>query len=97
MCHPRIAQRGITWKTCTRKRWDLDQLLNHHRELLSYVRSERPCVCRVVRFSPEECILIRVFVTLLDMSVDLVAASKCSNVTFITVHKLYEDDVDYFV
>jgi hypothetical protein len=48
-------------------------------------------------FPPAGCILILVSTTLSDMSDDLVATSKHSNVTFIIVHLLYEDDVDYFV
>jgi hypothetical protein len=41
--------------------------------------------------------LIRVSAALSDMSDGLVTTSKRSNVTFITVHLLYKDDVDYFV
>jgi uncharacterized protein YjiS (DUF1127 family) len=85
MGHPQIARRGITWKTCNRERWDLDRLLDCRCELLAYIGSERPCIYHVIRFSPVWCILIRVFVTLSDMSDDLVAVSKHSNVTFIIV------------
>jgi hypothetical protein len=35
--------------------------------------------------------LIRVSTTLSNLSDGLVAASKCSNVTFITIHLLYEE------
>jgi hypothetical protein len=41
--------------------------------------------------------LIRVSTVLSDMSDGLVTTSKRSNVTFIIVHLLYKDDVDYFV
>jgi hypothetical protein len=51
-----------------------------------------------VRFSLARCILIRIFVTPLDMSDGLIAVSKHSNVTSLCCHVNYDDDdVDYFI
>jgi hypothetical protein len=75
----------------------LDRLLDCHCELLSYVRSERPCVRRVVRFSLARCILIRVSATLSNMSDD---SPPCSNVVIQLskwLHLSYDDNVVYFV
>jgi hypothetical protein len=53
-------------------------------------------MCRVVRFSLVRCILIRIFVTLLDMGDGLITVFKCSNATLFCFVN-YEDDVDYFI
>jgi hypothetical protein len=81
MGHPRIARRGITWKTSTRERWDPDRLFDCCHELWPHVGSERPCVYHVVRFSLASCILIRISVTPSNMGDGLIAVFKHSNGT----------------
>jgi hypothetical protein len=84
------------WKTCTRERWDVDQLFDSCHEQWPHVLSWRTCMCRVVRFSLVRCILIRIFVTLLDMGDGLITVFKCSNATLFCFVN-YEDDIDYFI
>jgi hypothetical protein len=43
---------GITWKTCTRERWDPARLFDRYRELWPHVGPWRPRVCHVVRLLP---------------------------------------------
>jgi hypothetical protein len=64
MSHPRIAWIGFTWKMCTRKRWDPDQLLDCRHELLPHRGSSRSYACRVIRFSLARCKLARVLIHL---------------------------------
>jgi hypothetical protein len=45
---------GITWKTCTRERWDPTWLFDRCHELRLHVGSGRPHVCRVARFFPRK-------------------------------------------
>jgi hypothetical protein len=97
MGHPRIAQRGIAWETCTRERWDLDRHFDSCRELWPHVGSWRPCVCRVVRFFLARCKLIRISATLSYMRDTCLLLSFRSNSTFIMLYLCHEMDVDYLV
>jgi hypothetical protein len=81
MGHPRIARRGIAWKTCTRERWDPAQVFDHCHELCLHVGSGRRHVCPIARFSLEMCILIRISITPSDMGDGLIAMSKRTNGT----------------
>jgi hypothetical protein len=88
MGHPRIARRGIAWKTCPRERWDPDRQLDYHVNCChTWGLHDRACVvlsgCSLAR-----CILARVAATLSDMSNACLLLSSHSNSTFIMFHLL---------
>jgi hypothetical protein len=54
-------------------------------------------VCHVVRFSLARCKLIRISMTLSDVSITCLLLSLRSNASSLYCYVNYEDDVDYFL
>jgi hypothetical protein len=71
---------GITWKTCTRERWDPDQPYDIIAKGCHAWLVRKHAYIMLVRFIPlQGWLLIQIFVTLSDMSDSLFTAPTCRN------------------
>jgi hypothetical protein len=82
---------GITWKTCTRERWDPTQLFDRCRKLWLHVGSWRPCICVLPGYPLQG---VYWFESPWHPQIWVMAWSLCPNVEVQTPLCLYENYVN---